>query len=83
MLSDEPEGGGRKARARISAMTVGKVVDYGLKDSMNMGACMAPAAASTLEQHFTPSLKLVLLSKAPVGMKSTFFQLPSSSCFRI
>ena len=33
-------------------MTVGKVVDYGLKDSMNMGACMAPAAASTLEQHF-------------------------------
>ena len=44
--------GGRKARARISAMTVGKVVDFGLKDSMNMGACMAPAAASTLEQHF-------------------------------
>ena len=43
---------GVKARARISAMTVGKVVDYGLKDSMNMGACMAPAAASTLEQHF-------------------------------
>ena len=27
-------------------------MDYGLKDSMNMGACMAPAAASTLEQHF-------------------------------
>ncbi|MCI9337385.1 MAG: stage V sporulation protein AD [Lachnospiraceae bacterium] len=43
---------GRKARARISAMTIGKVVDFGLKDSMNMGACMAPAAASTLEQHF-------------------------------
>ena len=53
VLTDEPEGGGRKARARISAMTVGKVVDYGLKDSMNMGACMAPAAASTPEQHFT------------------------------
>ena len=53
VLTDEPEGGGRKARARISAMTVGKVVDYGVKDSMNMGACMAPAAASTLEQHFT------------------------------
>ncbi len=52
VLTDEPEGGGRKARARISAMTVGKVVDYGLKDSMNMGACMAPAAASALEQHF-------------------------------
>lgn len=41
----------RKVRARISGITVGKVVDYGLKDSMNMGACMAPAAASTIEQH--------------------------------
>ena len=29
----------------------GKIVDYGLKDSMNMGACMAPAAADTIEQH--------------------------------
>ncbi|MCM1568410.1 MAG: stage V sporulation protein AD [Roseburia sp.] len=43
----------RKApRACIQGMTVGKIVDFGLKDSMNMGACMAPAAASTLEQHF-------------------------------
>ncbi len=41
-----------RARAKITGMTVGKIVDYGLKDSMNMGACMAPAAASTLEQHF-------------------------------
>lgn len=39
-------------RAKILGMTVGKIMDYGLKDSMNMGACMAPAAASTLEQHF-------------------------------
>ena len=39
-------------RAQITGITVGKIVDYGLKDSMNMGACMAPAAASTLEQHF-------------------------------
>ena len=31
---------------------MGMIVDYGLKDSMNMGACMAPAAASTLERHF-------------------------------
>ena len=52
VLGTVPEGGGRKPRAKISAMTVGKVVDYGLKDSMNMGACMAPAAADTLEQHF-------------------------------
>lgn len=40
------------ARAKITEITVGKIVDYGLKDSMNMGACMAPAAASTIEQHF-------------------------------
>ncbi|MCM1186904.1 MAG: stage V sporulation protein AD [Lachnoclostridium sp.] len=51
VLGNQPlEGSG--ARARIVGMTVGKIVDYGLKDSMNMGACMAPAAASTLEQHF-------------------------------
>lgn len=45
-------GGQRRARARITGVTVGKVVDFGLKDSMNMGACMAPAAASTIQQHF-------------------------------
>jgi len=53
VLAGEPGTGGRKPRASITGMTVGKIVDYGLKDSMNMGACMAPAAASTLEQHFT------------------------------
>lgn len=42
----------KKPRACITGMTAGKIVDYGLKDSMNMGACMAPAAASTLERHF-------------------------------
>ena len=26
-------------------------MDYGLKDSMNMGACMAPAAADTIRQN--------------------------------
>ena len=31
--------------------TVGKIVDYGLKDSQNMGACMAPAACDTIEQN--------------------------------
>lgn len=38
-------------RARILGMTAGRIVDYGLKDSMNMGACMAPAAADTLARH--------------------------------
>ncbi len=44
--------GGRMPRAAITGLTVGRIVDFGLKDSMNMGACMAPAAADTLEQHF-------------------------------
>lgn len=35
----------------ITAATVGKIVDFGLKDSMNMGACMAPAAADTIVRH--------------------------------
>ncbi len=38
-------------RARISGSTPGRVVDYGLKDSMNMGACMAPAACDTICSH--------------------------------
>lgn len=40
-----------QARAKITGMTVGKIVDFGLKDSMNMGACMAPAACDTIYQH--------------------------------
>lgn len=40
------------ALARITGMTIGKIVDFGLKDSLNMGACMAPAAASTIASHF-------------------------------
>lgn len=41
----------RTARAVVSGITFGKIMDYGLKDSMNMGACMAPAAADTIKQH--------------------------------
>ena len=42
---------GRPPRAAITGMTVGRIVDFGLKDSMNMGACMAPAAADTIVRH--------------------------------
>lgn len=38
-------------RAMIDGSTIGKIVDFGLKDSMNMGACMAPAAADTIYEH--------------------------------
>ncbi|MBP3622294.1 MAG: stage V sporulation protein AD [Lachnospiraceae bacterium] len=34
----------------ISSITTGKIVDYGVRDSMNMGACMAPAAADLIYQ---------------------------------
>lgn len=43
--------GTRKSHVRISGVTVGKIVDYGLKDSQNMGACMAPAACDTIIQN--------------------------------
>lgn len=36
----------------ISGITTGKIVDYGVKDSMNMGACMAPAAAQLITANF-------------------------------
>ena len=32
----------------ISAITVGKIIDMGIKDANNMGAAMAPAAAATI-----------------------------------
>lgn len=38
-------------RALISGITPGKIVDYGIKDAMNMGACMAPAAADVIFHH--------------------------------
>lgn len=37
--------------ARITGATPGKVVDFGVKDSLNMGACMAPAACDTIYQN--------------------------------
>ena len=38
--------------AKITGITTGKIVDFGIKDSMNMGAAMAPAALSTIRAHF-------------------------------
>lgn len=40
-----------KHKARITSATPGKIVDYGVRDSMNMGACMAPAACDTIYNH--------------------------------
>ena len=44
--------GNQRSRVQITGVTVGKIVDYGVKDSMNMGACMAPAACDTIYQNF-------------------------------
>ena len=35
----------------MAGATPGKVVDFGVKDSLNMGACMAPAACDTIYQN--------------------------------
>lgn len=61
VLGTEPPGTGvspdaqvlreYKGCAVITGITTGKLVDYGFKDSLNMGGCMAPAACDTIYQH--------------------------------
>ena len=41
----------KRSKARITGITTGKVVDYGIRDSMNMGAAMAPAACDVIFQN--------------------------------
>ena len=41
-----------KGKVKIKGITTGKIVDYGVKDNMNMGACMAPAAGEVIAQNF-------------------------------
>ncbi|MEG1291932.1 MAG: stage V sporulation protein AD [Lachnospiraceae bacterium] len=43
--------GTTRTKLRVTGITTGKVVDYGIKDSMNMGAAMAPAACDTIYQN--------------------------------
>lgn len=44
--------GTTKSKIKISGVTTGRIVDFGVKDSMNMGACMAPAACDTIYNNF-------------------------------
>ena len=39
--------------AAITAVTTGTVIDFGFRDSLNMGGCMAPAASDTISRHLT------------------------------
>ena len=42
---------GSEDQVKITGITTGRMVDLGTKDSMNMGACMAPAACDTIYQN--------------------------------
>ena len=40
-----------ETKIKIESCTIGKVIDYGIKDANNMGAIMAPSAANALMEH--------------------------------
>ncbi len=42
----------KKNAMRVTAGTMGRVIDYQIKDANHMGAAMAPAIASTIRAHF-------------------------------
>lgn len=42
---------GKRSSVAVRGVTTGKIVDMGVKDSMNMGAAMAPAAADLIAQN--------------------------------
>lgn len=44
--------GTKGGKAKVTGITTGKIVDFGVHDSMNMGACMAPAASECICRHF-------------------------------
>jgi stage V sporulation protein AD len=51
ILADSSRSVVKTSAVRVAGITTGKIVDYGVKDSMHMGAAMAPAAADTICQH--------------------------------
>ncbi len=53
VLSKDASDKKKGANVCITGATTGKIIDYGIKDSMNMGACMAPAAADLIFNHLT------------------------------
>lgn len=44
--------GSNAAGPQVTHVTIGSITDAGITDANNMGAAMAPAAYSTLKQHF-------------------------------
>lgn len=43
----------KESKIKIESSTIGKVIDYGIKDANNMGAVMAPAAFHVLVDHLS------------------------------
>lgn len=48
-----PDQAKGKGQVVVKGITTGKILDYGIKDTMNMGACMAPAAGDAIAAHFS------------------------------
>ena len=48
-----------KSKIRVSAVTFGKVTDFGINDVNNMGAAMAPAACNTIISHLNNTKRKV------------------------
>ncbi|TFB23922.1 stage V sporulation protein AD [Filobacillus milosensis] len=42
---------GEASDIQVEGATIGKVIDYGMSDPLDMGSAMAPAAADTIVQH--------------------------------
>lgn len=49
---EETEHKGEGKVLRVTAATIGRVVDMGLSDPFNLGGAMAPAAVDTIQAHF-------------------------------
>ena len=42
-----------KSHCKITEVTTGKIIDLGIRDALNMGAAMAPAAAELISTHLS------------------------------
>ncbi|GAA0458623.1 stage V sporulation protein AD [Alkalibacillus silvisoli] len=42
-----------RSSIQVEGATIGKVIDFGADDPLDLGSAMAPAAADTIVQHFT------------------------------
>lgn len=48
-----------KSNIKVESGTIGKVIDLGVSDALNMGAIMAPAAADTIYNHLKDTNRTV------------------------